>query len=127
MSNKPAVLYIMLRSSFRRRIYLHFTCIKCHHLSLHSAVTLHAPVLDLFAKHIPSTSILVAVLITRQIITTKTCIDATVEVAAGVMVSDLPELAGVQREVEAIPVPAITDEAIVDLFPVRHGQVVMSN
>ena len=75
LSNKPAVLYIMLRSSFRRRRYLHFTCIKCHHLSPHSAVTLHAPVLDLSAKHIPSTSILVAVLITRQIRTTKTCID----------------------------------------------------
>ena len=122
--NKPAVLNIMLRSSFRRRRYLQFTCIKCHHLSPHSAVTLHAPVLDLSAKHIPSTSILVAVLITRQIITTKTCIDATVEVAAGVMVSDLPELAGVQGEVEAILVLAITDEAIVDLFPARHGQVV---
>merc|ERR1719376_1914998 len=70
------------------------------HLSFHGAASLHAPVLHLPAQNIPCTSILITVLVSRQIRAPQVHVDSTVEVAAGIVVTNGPELARVQGEVQ---------------------------
>ena len=73
--------------------------------------------IDLPTQHIPGASILIAVLVSWKVGSTKVHVDAAVEVAACVVVSDLPKLARVQREVKPVLVLAYAEEAVESYRP----------